>query len=223
MAQLLCTVKNLLNTALRVLLVIREPIIYEDDESSSSEDPLPYLLQSHQLHPLLYLPHLHLHLHPRPPPLPAPHNPVPILNVAPVIPLAPLAQPGNTQAINAAMVAWLLCLYGRYPIVIEIRGTNKRDGQAVAKLLEWCEQVHKVRNGYTRVPNHATTAGVAVGHLITRTNISEVFLCSVSWIKIALETHALYQTKKDLPQVEKFVALGHTMGLAVLFEQLSAL
>ncbi|KAJ7678683.1 hypothetical protein B0H17DRAFT_1139239 [Mycena rosella] len=171
------------------------------------------------------------HILPAPPPPPvAPIAPPPITprlptgQAAPVAAVAPAAQAGeDTIAINRETVEWLERIYHSYPVIVEIRGNNNRAQQSAAKLLEWARQVYDVKQAYTRVPPHAHTAGIAIGHQITLANLGGLFRRSSAWIKSGIAVHLYILSHGGHPMVMQFVDTGQKMGLGILQERLAAL
>ncbi|KAJ7168258.1 hypothetical protein C8R43DRAFT_1121430 [Mycena crocata] len=220
--------------ALRVLLVIRERYPDSDDDNDDNIQqgvaPVPTHVPAN--------PGANIPAVPPPPyvqnPGPViPQGQIPVQPVAPVavpapliappvVPVVPLAQAGqNIAQINAVIVSWLERLYGEYAVVIQIRGSDKRQQQSVSKLLEWVQQVHDVRVAHARVPDNAVGAGVAVGRVISGQNIGDLFLRSQQWIKQALSVYDLYEAKKDRQPVKDLVATGMSLGLGTLQAKLT--
>ncbi|KAJ7088355.1 hypothetical protein B0H15DRAFT_800845 [Mycena belliarum] len=206
----------------RVMLVIRE--CKDDDEEMEEElaPPPP---------PPAYTPNTVVHgvqqvavppgLAPLiPPPIPA-QAPLPV-PVAPVAPVVAAAQAGqNTFAINEETAVWLHETFGDYPLVSEIRHTDKRAQQQVVKLLEWAKQVYEIRAANRRVPG--SQGGMAVGHIISLSNLGSLFLRSASWIKDAIHIHEYVIANSQKPQVAQILASGQRMGVSALCQQLTRL
>ncbi|KAJ7739050.1 hypothetical protein DFH07DRAFT_778844 [Mycena maculata] len=206
--------------AQRILLVIRRRFKADTDVSSDEEMP-----QAPPLGPPV--------TGPIPPPpvnvlaasvgpiTPGPNPPAPTILVP--LPTTVPAQVGpNTVAINDATVAWLVGIYGRHPLVVEIRGVARRGPQLVPKLVEWAAQIDIIRLAHPKVAE-TPEAGVATGHTISQGNLGNLFNRGQGWIKSALKVHALVKVKRTTPAVAALIASSQAMGMQNLSLRLSGI
>ncbi|KAJ7785284.1 hypothetical protein DFH07DRAFT_763879 [Mycena maculata] len=126
----------------------------------------------------------------------------------------------NTVAINDATVTWLVGIYGRHPLVVEIRGVAWRGPQLVPKLVEWAAQIDIIRLAHPKVAE-TPESGVATGHTISQGNLGNLFNRGQGWIKSALKIHALVKVKQTTPAVATLIASSQAMGMQNLSLRLS--
>ncbi|KAJ7492054.1 hypothetical protein FB451DRAFT_1165233 [Mycena latifolia] len=216
----------------RLMFVIRKMEEAEDEEDDLEEgmqvDPPAYAPFAPPPPPPVapVVPHSVAPL-PLPPP-PPPPPPPPTLPVAPVTPLAPVipaiaaVQAGqDTVLINEETVAWLRQMYSHYPLVHEIRTTDKRAQQQIGKLLEWAKQVHDIKAMHTRVPD--TQGGIAIGHLISLANLGGLFNRSGAWTKDAINIHNFVLLNGHKASVVPVLTSTQKMGLTPLEQRLAQL
>ncbi|KAJ7721965.1 hypothetical protein DFH07DRAFT_783990 [Mycena maculata] len=203
-----------------ILLVIRRRFKADTDVSSDEEMP-----QAPPLGPpvtgLIPPPPVNVLAASVGPITPGPNPPAPTILVP--LPTTVPAQVGpNTVAINDATIAWLVGIYGRHPLVVEIRGVARCGPQLVPKLVEWAAQIDIIRLARPKVAE-TPEAGVAAGHTISQGNLGNLFNRGQGWIKSALKVHALVKVKRTTPAVAALIASSQAMGMQNLSLRLSGI